>query len=117
MKIYSDEQRICGELLRRYVRFHENEEMENIRLWGLANWGEVSKMIKEGKIITSMKKENRIIWFTPCKLIIDKVLKPAYQLYLQDKGRHIDSYNNYNHYNHYIYQVIEYEHGKLKELA
>jgi hypothetical protein len=56
---------IFAEMARRKVRFHPSEDWENIRLWGLFAWGGVSHMLKDGRLITNMKKENEIIWVWP----------------------------------------------------
>lgn len=116
VKIYSNEQRIMGEFLRRYVCFHEGEDMYKIRLWGLFSWGTVSKMIKECKVKTDMKKENKTIWCQPHKVLIDEILKPAYQKYLNDTGRHKEIKFDFDSYDRYIWDLVN-ENGKLKEFV
>lgn len=56
---------IFAEMARRKVQFHPSEAWDKIRLWGLFAWGDVSHMLKDGRLITDMKKENKTIWVWP----------------------------------------------------
>lgn len=93
---------VYGEILRRYVSFHEGEDMHSLRQWGLFNWGEVSALIKSGHIITNMTKENKTIWCWPSKEVIDDIIKPAYERYLNDTGRHDNTKFDFGSYDNYI---------------
>jgi len=59
------EQMVWYEMARRKRQFHDAEPWEAIRLWGLFNWGMVSSLIKSGKLLTTMRRENRIVWVWP----------------------------------------------------
>lgn len=68
---------LWAEMARRKVRFHFNDDPETLKLWGLFNWGQVSKYLQSGLLITDMKKENRIIWVWPASMeIYNQHIKP-----------------------------------------
>ena len=79
------ESEVYAEIARRKVQFHANEEWQSIWLWGLFQWGEVSHMIKSGKLITNMKKENKTIWVRPSQEIYEKHIKPLIENYTLDE--------------------------------
>lgn len=67
-------EQITAEMARRYIRFHNGEDWRTIKLFGLFNWGDVSKYLvcnhkaksfKKGLLITDMCKSNKIIWVRP----------------------------------------------------
>jgi hypothetical protein len=103
VKYYSNEVKVFAEFLRRYICFHNGENMEAIKLWGLFNYGEISKLIKKGHVITDYKKENKIIWCKPSKKIINEIIIPAFELLKNNTGIH----DIYTHdYTSYIYKII-----------
>lgn len=71
---------------RRKIRFHLNEHWEDIKLFGLFYWSDVSKYLvgnpskikswKRGLITTNMRKENKIIWCNPTKDFWDNYIQP-----------------------------------------
>lgn len=67
---------IWAEMARRKVQFHENEEWDKISLWGLFNWGTVSKLLNKGMLHTTMRKENKVVWVTPSKEAWESKIKP-----------------------------------------
>jgi hypothetical protein len=75
------------ELARRYVEFHDGQDWKSIKLWGLAHWGEVSKLIKTGDIVTNMKKEDKTIWFTPSPHFYAELVAPAIAEYRADSRK------------------------------
>ena len=70
--------KVRAEFARRAVQFHKAENLENIRLWGLFSWGEVSKYIKDGRVIPNegYTKENQVIWCRPSQAEIDNYIRP-----------------------------------------
>ena len=111
-KISSADAIILGEFLRRYVCFHEGEDMHSIRLWGLFDWGGISKMVSSGKVLTDYTKENVTCWCVPSTAIIDQILAPAYQDYLASTEKPEDKFG-YGGYDKYI-QPYRYDGKKLK---
>ena len=67
---------IWAEMARRKVQFHADEEWQNIRLWGLFDWGDVSGLLKSGELVTDMAKENRTIWVRPSKEAYESHIEP-----------------------------------------
>jgi len=67
---------IYAEMARRKKQFHNSEEWNKIKLWGLFSWGFVSHLIKSGELLTDMKKENKTIWVYPSKECYDKNILP-----------------------------------------
>jgi len=76
---------IFAEMARRKVQFHKNEEWDKIRLWGLFNWSTISRLINNGKLLTHMKKEHKVIWVTPTKETWEKEIKPLIDKYSLDE--------------------------------
>lgn len=97
------EREVLGELLRRYICFHYDEDMETIKLWGLFQWGQVYQMIKKKYMLSDGKRENKIIWSWPNKTIIREILKPALGFYLNDHPNPEDDALRYDRdYHDYI---------------
>jgi len=67
---------IWAEMARRKVYFHNQEDWDKISLWGLFEWQDVSPLLKTGELITTMRKENHIIWVTPSKEAWETKIKP-----------------------------------------
>ena len=76
---------VWAEMARRKVRFHPDENWDEINLWGLFDWGEVSKYLKTGELKTHMKKENKTIWVTPSKEVWENNIKPLIEKYTLDE--------------------------------
>jgi hypothetical protein len=76
---------VWAEMARRKVQFHANENWKHINLWGLFQWGDVSRFLKTGELITNMRKENRRIWVHPSKEAYESHIKP-----LLDAGHSIN---------------------------
>ena len=74
---------IRAEFARRALIFHPNEEVENIRLWGLFSWGTISKYLKDGSIILNdgYTKSNKTVWCRPSQNEIDNYIKPMMKKY------------------------------------
>ena len=83
---------IYAELARRYILFHADEDPHKIRLWGLAQWGHVSKYLKTGEMITGMKKENRTIWFRPRPDLIETHILPLVNNLSVEELRHLSGW-------------------------
>ena len=105
VKYYAHETREFAELLRRYVCFHKKEDMYNINLWGCDYYGIINKLKKNNLIICNSPKKYIFNWYKPTKKIIDEVIKPAYELFLKDTGRHGHDLHIMN-YISYISEVI-----------
>jgi hypothetical protein len=67
---------VRAEFARRKVQFHPDESYDEIRLWGLFRWGEISKYIKSGQILTDMRKEHVTIWCKPSQEEWEQYVKP-----------------------------------------
>lgn len=67
---------LWAEMARRKVQFHPNEEWDTIKLWGLFDWGDVSKYLDSGELKTHMRKEHKTIWVTPSPESWEKHIKP-----------------------------------------
>ena len=76
---------MCAEMARRKVRFHPNEQWDEIKLWGLFQWGTVSKWFETGELITTMRKENKTVWVTPSKELWETKIKPMIEKYSLDE--------------------------------
>lgn len=72
---------IWAEMARRKVQFHNDEQWDEIKLWGLFDWYNVSRLIKNGQLLTHMKKENKVIWVTPSKEAWETKIKPLTEQY------------------------------------
>lgn len=78
-------QEIWADMARRKVQFHKDEKWDEIKLWGLFQWMDVSRLLKTGELITNMRKENRTIWVTPSKEAWETKIKPLIEKYSLDK--------------------------------
>ncbi len=67
---------IWAEMARRKVRFHSSENWREIRLWGLFLWSDVSRQLRRGELLTTMKKENETIWVWPSEEAYHKRIEP-----------------------------------------
>ena len=67
---------IWAEMARRKVQFHSDKSWETITLWGLFDWGCVSKLIGNGELLTNYRKENRTVWVRPSKETWETKIKP-----------------------------------------
>jgi hypothetical protein len=76
---------IWAEMARRKVQFHKNEKWNEISLWGLFAWQNVSRLIENGQLHTNMKKENHTIWVTPSREAWEKKIKPLINKYSLDE--------------------------------
>jgi len=65
------------DIARRKIQFHNDEKWEEIELWSLFNWGEVSHRLKTGELTAcGYTKENRVIWVIPSEEFYNKHIKP-----------------------------------------
>lgn len=77
---------IVYEFAYRKVKFHNNENWEDIKLFGLFNYGDVSKYLvgnpskiksfKKGLVKTNMRKENVTIWCQPTEELWNNYIQP-----------------------------------------
>jgi hypothetical protein len=73
--------KIWAEMARRKVRFHPGAEWDEINLWGLFTWGSVRHLLEQGKLFTTMRKENVTIWVTPSREAWENEIKPLIKKY------------------------------------
>jgi hypothetical protein len=73
--------RLWAEMARRLLQFHPGEKWNEIRLWGLFDWGDISHYLNTGELITGMKKENRTVWVVPSKEAYEKNIEPLIEKY------------------------------------
>lgn len=76
---------IWAEMARRKVQFHPNENWQTLRLWGLFDWDDVSKLIESGELLTDMKKENKTIWVWPSDKAYRDNIEPLLNKYTLDE--------------------------------
>ncbi len=76
-----NDEEIWAEMARRKIQFHKDEQWDKIRLWGLFKWGSISKQLKNGELITNMRKENVTVWVTPSKEAWLNKIKPLIEKY------------------------------------
>ena len=108
MNLNKYEKGAFGEMLRRYVCFHNGENMEDIKLWSLMRVNNnTQNMIKRGLILSygTYTEENVTGWYYPTKQAIQEILIPAYNNYLSDTGRHKDEMYDFDSYNGYVYKL------------
>jgi len=69
---------VRAEFARKAVQFHPKENLENISLWGLFQWGAVSKYIKDGRVIPNegYTRANKVIWCRPSPSEIRNYIRP-----------------------------------------
>ena len=77
---------IVKEFARRKAKFYKDEKWNEIKLFGLFSWGDVSpylvgnpsriKTFKKGLIKTTYKKENKIIWCNPTEEFWNNYILP-----------------------------------------
>lgn len=72
-----NEQFLLQDLVRRKKSFHQNEDPYSIKLWGLSNWGDISKLVNKGILLTDYKRENRVAWYRPAPVLLQTLLIPA----------------------------------------
>ena len=78
-------------LITRYYKFHKNEELEDIKLWGLLSWREISLSVKKGLINTDYNKENYTCWFTPTTETINSYIRPFINtIYINETHQNFD---------------------------
>lgn len=76
---------VWAEMARRKVQFHKDEKWNEIKLWGLFSWGDISRFLKTGELITDMRKENRTLWVTPSKESWETKIKPLIEKHSLDE--------------------------------
>ena len=54
---------IYEDLARRKVVNHPDSPWHEIDMWGLARWGNISRMVREGRLICSERRG--VVWYTP----------------------------------------------------
>lgn len=67
---------VWAEMARRKIAFHNSEDWNKIKLWGLFSWGMVSSLIKKGELLTDMTKENKTVWVRPSEKAYNEKIKP-----------------------------------------
>lgn len=70
---------IWAELARRKLQFHPDKKWQDIKLWGLFNWGDVSKLIKSGDLLSDGRRENKVVWVAPSAECYKKHVEPLLQ--------------------------------------
>ena len=72
---------IYAEMARRKIQFHDSEQWNKIKLWGLFNWNTIKHLIKKGDLKTDMKAENQTVWVTPSLQCWETKIKPLIEKY------------------------------------
>jgi hypothetical protein len=67
---------VWREMARRKVKFHKDENWNDIKLWGLFYWGEIKRFLKSGLLKTNYRKEHKIVWVQPSQEAWEKHIKP-----------------------------------------
>ena len=69
--------RVWAEMARRKVAFHNGENWNEIKLWGLFDWKYVEKYLKSGELLApGYTKENKTIWVRPSQKAWEEKIKP-----------------------------------------
>jgi hypothetical protein len=76
---------VAAEMARRKMQFHRDENWDEIRLWGLFNWDEISHLLASGELHTHMIKENRAVWVTPSESFWLEYIKPLVDSFSLDE--------------------------------
>ena len=76
---------VWAEMARRKVQFFPDAEWDKITLWGLFEWGSVSRLIKNGELLTNMVKENKIVWVKPTEKTWLEEIKPLIEKHTLDE--------------------------------
>ncbi len=73
---------IWAEMARRKVQFHPNEEWDQIRLWGLFDWGAIRAQRDSGELLCpGYTRENVTVWCQPSKEAWETKIKPLIEKY------------------------------------
>jgi hypothetical protein len=82
-------QMIGAEFARRAKQFNPNEKPMEISLWGLFDWGTVSRLIKSGEIIPNAgyTKINKTIWCKPSQEFFNKYVAPLMEKPLDELSK------------------------------
>ena len=73
---------IWAEMARRKVQFHNNEDWDKIRLWGLFSWGAIKAQRDSGELLCpGYTRENKIVWCQPSKEAWETKIKPLIDKY------------------------------------
>ena len=67
---------IWAEMARRKIQFHNDEPWRGIRMWGLFQWKDISRLLRRGLLVTDMKKENSVLWVQPSEEAYHKHIEP-----------------------------------------
>jgi hypothetical protein len=85
IKNYTKQQIIIAkDLARRYVEFHDGQDWKTIKLWGLADWGQISKLLKNDDVVTDMTKDNKTLWYYPSESFYNNLVKYFIEEYRND---------------------------------
>ena len=77
---------IWAEMARRKVQFHPNEDWDQISLWGLFNWGTISRLLKRGLLnADGYRRENKVVWCRPSREAWEKHIKPLVENHTLDE--------------------------------
>ena len=77
-----NDRELWAEMARRKVRFHNNEEWDKIKLWGLFEWGSIKKQRDNGDLsCPGYTEENKTVWCFPSQEAWETKIKPLIEKY------------------------------------
>lgn len=73
---------IWAEMARRKVQFHNNEDWDKIRLWGLFSWGSIKRQRDSGELLCpGYTRVNQTVWCVPSQEAWENKIKPLIEKY------------------------------------
>ena len=77
---------VWAEMARRKVQFHNGENWDTIKLWGLFSWGAVCSLLKSGALLApGYTKENKTVWCYPSPECWKNNIEPLIEKYSLDE--------------------------------
>ncbi|MDD4720678.1 MAG: hypothetical protein PHQ88_07470 [Bacteroides sp.] len=65
---------IYADMARRYILFHQGEEWQDVKLWGLFNKAQVARQLKTGALKTYTYYARGPVWVYPtCETYLTKI--------------------------------------------
>lgn len=80
------DKRVWAEMARRKVQFHNGEEWNTIKLWGLFDWTYIQKYLNSGELFSpGYTKENKTVWAYPSQKAWEENIKPLIDAHSLDE--------------------------------
>ena len=76
---------VWAEMARRKAQFYPDRKWDEVGLWGLFEWEDISELLEDGRLHTTMLKENETIWVAPSRETWEMEIKPLVDVYSLDE--------------------------------